>query len=149
MPRLRKFVRLSAAEQRLLITAALLLAAMRLALWVLPFATLRRMVARLARTPSRARRGAPHSPERVGWAVQTAGRSMPACGNCLAQALTAHVLLRRLGYENRLRLGVARGAASPLEAHAWVESGGAVLVGAGAVARYTPFPEFERVEDTP
>jgi hypothetical protein len=50
--RLRKFVRLPAAERRLLVKAALLLAATRAGVWLLPFRTVRRVVARVADAPA-------------------------------------------------------------------------------------------------
>ena len=103
---------------------------------------------RLARARSDASLASPPSPARVGWAVRTAGRYVPRGGNCMAQALTAHVLLRRMGHPSRLRLGVARGAARPFEAHAWIESGAAVPVGATGMTLYTPLPAFEPGEET-
>ena len=57
----------------------------------------------------------------------------------LFRSLAAHVLLSRHGHANRLRLGVARAADRRLEAHAWVESEGAVLLGAGG-AGYAALP---------
>jgi len=148
MSRLRKFLALPAPERRVLLAATLLLPTVRLALSILPFRTMRRLVTRLARARSDAPLASPPSPARVGWAVRTAGRYVPGGGNCLAQALTAHVLLRRLGHPSRLRLGVARGAARPFEAHAWIESGAAVPVGATGMTLYTPLPAFEPGEET-
>ena len=146
MSRLRKFLALPAPERRVLLAATLLLPTVRLALSILPFRTMRRFVTRLARARSDAPLASPPSPASVGWAVRTAGRYVPSGGNCLAQALTAHVLLRRLGHPSRLRLGVARGAARPFEAHAWIESGAAVPVGATGMMLYTPLPAFALFE---
>jgi len=108
MSRLRKFLAVPAPERRVLLAATLLLPTVRLALSILPFRTVRRLVTRLAWAPTEAPSGTPPSPARVGWAVRTAGRYVPSGGNCLAQALTAHVLLRRLGHPSRLRLGRSR-----------------------------------------
>ena len=47
-----KFLRLPAAERRLLIKAALLFAATRVGVWLLPFRTVRRVVARVADAPA-------------------------------------------------------------------------------------------------
>src|SRR5207245_9649692 len=96
--------------------ATCLLPMVRLALSILPFRTMRRLVTRLARARGDAPLASPPSPARVGWAVRTAGRYVPSGGNCLVQALTAHVLLRWLGHPSRLRPGVPRGAAPPVEA---------------------------------
>lgn len=76
----------------------------------------------------------------IGWAVATAARRIPAA-TCLTQALAAQYLLRRRGLEADLRIGVARAAGEPLEAHAWVESRGQVVVG-GVARPYTPLPSL-------
>ncbi|NJL81868.1 MAG: lasso peptide biosynthesis B2 protein [Chloroflexaceae bacterium] len=47
-------------------------------------------------------------------------------GNCLQRSLVLHCLLRSRGIESELRLGVRR-ASAQFQAHAWVESGDAVL----------------------
>lgn len=59
---------------------------------------------------------------------------------CLARGLTWQVLAAQGGGYARLRLGVARTNAGRLEAHAWLESGGRVLVGGTSLVleRYTP-----------
>src|SRR3989441_4973802 len=142
MSRLRKFLALPAPERRVLLAATLLLPTVRLALSILPFRTMRRLVTRLARARNDGPLASPPSPARVGWAVRTAGRYVPRGGNCLAQALTAHVLLRRLGHPSRLRLGVARGAAPPVEAAARIANNGPVARGAARLTPYTPPPAF-------
>jgi hypothetical protein len=136
MRTLARLAALAPAERRLALAAALLVAGARLALVLLPYRTVRRLAARLARP--RARPPLPAS--RVAWAVAAAGRRVPGGANCLAQALAAHVLLRRHGHPSRVRLGVARTPRRGLEAHAWVELEGAALVGGNAAARYAPFP---------
>src|SRR2546426_6177168 len=123
MSRLRKFLALPAPERRVLLAATLLLPTVRLALSILPFRTMRRLVTRLARARSDAPLASPPSPASVGWAVRTAGRYVPSGGDRLAQAPTAHVLLRQLGHPSRLRLGVAPGAAPPLAGHPPVANG--------------------------
>ena len=49
---------------------------------------------------------------------------------CLVKALTTQLLLNRFGYPHQLRIGVAKGATSGIEAHAWIECEGKVLMGA-------------------
>src|SRR5947209_6631188 len=79
-------------------------------------------------------------PARIAWAVTTAARVVPGAHNCLVQALAAHALLGRHGHGSQVRLGVARTSEQGLEAHAWVECQGAVLVGGSSAGRYTSFP---------
>ena len=47
--RVHKFLNLSAVDRRLLVTAVLLLGAIRLGLWLLPFQTLRQLLAKMTR----------------------------------------------------------------------------------------------------
>jgi len=139
---LHKFLRLSAADRSLLVRSVLLVGAARLALWALPFNVVRRLLARHARRSS-----APYaSTERIGWAVSVAKRFVPK-GNCLPQALAAESLLTRGGYPVELRIGVAKTHDGRLEAHAWVESGGRLVVGdlTQGLATYTPLPPLPGV----
>jgi hypothetical protein len=139
---LQKFLRLSAADRSLLVRSVLLVGAARLALWVLPFNTARRLFAR------RARQSTPPFPttERIGWAIEVAKGFIPK-GNCLPQALAAESLLTRNGYPVELRIGVAKTDDGRLEAHAWVESGGRLVVGdlTQGLASYTPLPPLPGV----
>jgi len=146
MKRLGKVLRLSSAEQRLLIKAALLLGIIRLGLGVLPFKTLRRLLAKLTATPHMGWRKIDRSSaERVTWAVEVAARHLPWVGSCLTQALVAQVLLARRGHSALLRIGVVRGEEGKLEAHAWLESRGKVVIGGSQLLeRYTPLVALEK-----
>jgi hypothetical protein len=140
----------------LVLEAALLLSAARLGLWLLPF----RVVSRLLDKATRRRVAVAAPARRIAWAIGAAARYIPAV-TCLAQALAARAMLARHGHAAQLRIGVARAASQPsagrmsldsqfsilnaqfsiLEAHAWVECDGAVLVGNLAdLARYTALP---------
>ena len=139
---LHKFLHLPAADRSLLVHAVLLIGAARVALWALPFNTARRLFAR------RARQSAAPFPttERIGWAISVAKGFVPK-GNCLPQALAAESLLTRSGYPVELRIGVAKTDEGRLEAHAWVESGGRLVVGdlTQGLATYTPLPPLPAV----
>ncbi len=139
MGRLRKFLDLAPAEQRLLCGAALLLGAVRIALRLLPFRTVQRLLQRLSHPAT----NAPLPDYRIAWAVRTAARCLPGTGNCLVQALVGRMLLVRHGHSAELRIGVARTEDRRLEAHAWVECAGTVLLGATPQAGYTPLPAFD------
>lgn len=71
----------------------------------------------------------------VGRAVASATLRLPGT-RCLAAALAAEALLRRHGLPASLRLGIARGGAPGIEAHAWVLSGREVVAGDGDLSRY-------------
>jgi len=142
MTALRKLADLPPPERRLLLAAAALVPALRLALLALPFPVVTRAVARLAHlraTPADA-----PGPERIAWAVHAAARRVPLGAGCLAQALATQILLARCGHPARLRIGVARTTGRGFHAHAWVESGDGVALGESNLARFTALPTFSR-----
>lgn len=147
MKPVRTLLLLPAAERDLVIRAAVLLSLVRLGLWLLPFRTLQRMAASTAEWPGRSQHIGPGAvgPDRIGWAVAAVGRYVPRA-TCLARAIAGEVLLVRHGFPAHLRIGVARSAEKRIEAHAWVESRGEVVVGGRAdLARYAVLPPFKAV----
>lgn len=139
---LGKFGRLSSSERRLMFSAALLLGAIRLGLWLLPFLTLRRQLAKITLTNTQLQ-GEQVSIGKVVWAVEVLSRYIPGV-KCLARALATKVLLRRYGHGADLRIGVARSEKGQLQAHAWVESQGRIVSGRlEDMRRYTPLPPLE------
>ena len=143
MKRLHKLLRLPAAERRLLVKAALLLVAIRLGLWLLPFRTMRRLLSKMTAMPVGSRNIGQSSVYKVAQAVEVAGLYTPGVGTCLTQALAAQVLLARRGHLASLHIGVVRGAERRLEAHAWLESGGKVVIGGSELERYTSLVALE------
>lgn len=139
MGSLAKLLALPAAERRLLLAAAGLLAAVRVGLWTLPFRSVYGAVR--SRGPSARRAGMP-SAERIVWAVEVAARRLPRA-TCLVRALAAQALLARHGHASELRLGVARGAGRAFEAHAWLEANGQILIGGATQERYVPLPSLD------
>jgi hypothetical protein len=130
-PRLRDFP--------ILLPAAILVWAIRLALWIVPFAKLRRVVASVAQT--RAPRASRYSADQLSWAVRAVSRYVPRA-SCLTQALVLHILLRRKGLQSRIQIGVSKDAGR-FEAHAWVESQDRVVIGDSGLQRYTPLMVWE------
>jgi hypothetical protein len=108
----------------LLVIAALLDSGFRLAAWLFPFRWVRRLATRVTTLAPRTAVGVGE----ITAAVERSGRVVPY-SNCLSQALTAHVLLTASGAQADIRIGVARGADGHVTAHAWVESGGSIVVG--------------------
>src|SRR2546430_7975866 len=121
----------------------MLLVAVRLGLWIAPFASLRRWTARLARPPDTSPGAVPLPAERIAWAVSAVGRRVPGGQNCLAQAVAAAILLGRHGYTPHVRIGLVRRGMRGFEAHAWVEQEGSVLLGGPDVSQFAPLPPFE------
>lgn len=127
MQRVRKFFSLPPAERRLLLRALSRLTRTCLKLHLLPRKKwhARLIASRPAARLSRQR----YSEEQIAWAVRAAARYVPTA-NCLPRAIVAKQLLEEQGFAPVLRLGVQRPEELGLKAHAWVETGGRVVVGA-------------------
>jgi hypothetical protein len=54
----------------------------------------------------------------------------------LTQAVAAHALLTRAGYESCIEIGVAKPAGGRFEAHAWVVCDDIVVIGGPNIGRY-------------
>ena len=66
---------------------------------------------------------------RVAWAVHRASGLTPWPSACLAQAITAKLLLRRYGIVSTLYLGAAFTEQRSLQAHAWLRCGAIYVTG--------------------
>lgn len=138
----RKLLRLSWRERLVLAQATALVGGLRLGLAVLPFPRVLGLVEWAGDRPGR-RRDEAHV-ERWVWAVTAAGRRILPGRACLPQALVIHAVLRRAGRPAELRVGVLPETSSELVAHAWVESGGRVVIGGEDAERtYVPLPPLE------
>jgi hypothetical protein len=130
------FLRKARADQRLLVHSALLSAMVTIAVRVLPFGRMRRLLTRLVSIGPRPRRVA-NVEARIVQAVRRVS-ALFGSENCLVEALVAQHLLARHGCETTLCFGVAsRGRDGAIDAHAWLERGGAVLIGKRAMT-YRP-----------
>lgn len=77
----------------------------------------------------------------VAWSIGCMSAKRWINASCLSSALAVHAMLRRRGIVSRLCLGVARDA-SAVVAHAWVEAGQHVIVGAAEAGRFTQIVQF-------
>jgi len=134
MKRIRKFFNLSSSEQRLLIKAWILLGLIRLGLELFPFSTLRKLLNRLKSIMGGFEKE--FSEQQLVWAVAVVSRYIPKA-TCLAQALTAQLLIQQAGYQACLHIGVEEAEEGGIKAHAWVESQGRILIGGFDLHRYT------------
>lgn len=124
-----RFLRWSRPERRAYLQALALSWAVKGGLTFLPFRTVRGLLERLAtRGVSSQGEDDETATERIVWAVRTANRRVPGT-TCLVRAMTTQVLLRRRGIPASLRIGVAKDDVGGFRAHAWLESGGRVLIG--------------------
>ena len=129
---LRSFLALSNRERLLVAEAAVLLVGVGAAVRVVAYTRVR---SALEAVPA-SFLGSGTLRERIGWAVDAADGAIPGDRSCLVRALVAEAMLERRGYETALRFGVD-GAGADVEAHAWLESGGEIVVGGENREAYT------------
>lgn len=141
MKPLRKLAGMTWPERVALVEASLLVAAFGVAVRVLPFERVRRVADRPTRPkprwPTYALRAFPR-------AAGAAGRRFFPSHPCLPEALAVLWRTHGCGIPTELRIGFARSEAGKLEAHAWVDHEGDVLIGgSGAPDRYVPLERPE------
>ncbi|HEX4124031.1 MAG TPA: lasso peptide biosynthesis B2 protein [Tepidisphaeraceae bacterium] len=128
MGRLVKYLRRPRAQQRLLLQALLSLTRIRLSLWLLPYHTVSRWTVSASQR-SRYKQGHPiPTIDEICQAITAAARFVPGA-SCLTQALTGQILFGQAGHAVTLQIGVLRKGGGPLQAHAWLESAGRVILG--------------------
>lgn len=138
MKRIGKFFALPRSERALVLRTIAPLLAMRIAMWTLPFARVREICDAMSR-PTRADSSTSRpAPERIAWAVAALSRVVPRADNCLVRALATGIVLKRYGYPSELKIGVMKPVGGGFEAHAWLESGGAVVIGDFQLDQYVP-----------
>ena len=133
MTALRRLVRLNRVEIALLAAALVVLARVRVALWLLPWQRV------MTTSPAPRPQSRPRcSVGRLEWAIRTASRAVPHATS-LTQALALDHQLRREGYAGTVQIGVKNDDGS-FAAHAWVECHGAPLLSSvSEVSRYSRF----------
>ena len=142
MRRLQSFLRLPARERSLYLQTWLLLFRIRLMLWMLPYQRWRQIAANMIHIENEHTLERPNV-DRLARAVKVMSRYMPHA-SCLTQALAAQTLLAHEGQRSQLRVGVTQNDAGKLEAHAWVQVNGRVVIGGRqSVARFSAFPTLE------
>ncbi|HEY0160901.1 MAG TPA: lasso peptide biosynthesis B2 protein [Thermoanaerobaculia bacterium] len=109
---------------RLLLEALLVVPLARVAVALLPFRVVHRMVDAAMRRRGKASQ-VPR--ERIAATVARVARGVPGA-SCLTQVVAAALLSARYGHEATLRLGVTR-QDDRVAAHAWLESEGRVILG--------------------
>ena len=129
MDRWRRFRKLSAAEQGVLLRATILLPATAAGLRVFGFRRWQSVLARWGAKDKGSQSSAADPLETARMTarmVSAAGRHGLGRPNCLKQSLVLCCLLRRSGIPAVLRIGVRKDSAR-IQAHAWVEYAGTVL----------------------
>jgi hypothetical protein len=130
-----KFAKLTGRQKRLFWEAVLTLGMMRAAILTVSFKRLTRTLHHskqeiVTETPRGERL---QMAKEIGKAIDTAAKHTPWESACLAQALTAHRMLRKRGIPGVFYLGVMRDgtAEEKMKAHAWSKCGEIVVTGGG------------------
>ncbi|MBD2387133.1 lasso peptide biosynthesis B2 protein [Cylindrospermum sp. FACHB-282] len=137
MNKLSKFLGLDSQKRQLLISTFVLLVLIRLGLFLLSFKTLQQLLSSISKTKPQCQEK--HSIDKIVWAVELSSHYTPGV-KCLARALTCQVFMNHYGYASNLCIGVAKGEAGELKAHAWLESRGQVVIG-----NVTDFSNFSQL----
>ena len=130
---IRSFLSATPSERRLAFRALATVIWVRARLTVSSFPTVDRLT---NERPVRASVG-PNSAARIGSAVAAVSAYVPGA-SCLTQALATRVLLAEGGHPSNLRLGMAR-IDGRIQAHAWLESDGTIVVGGAGHTQFAPF----------
>lgn len=159
----------------LLVTAFIVIGAVRIGLWVMPFRTLVKLLKRVSKTPSykiaseletdnldtdksvssslsfsggfyRAERQF-CKVRRIVWAINVASCYMPGKTKCLARALATQVLMNWHRYLCKLFIGVNKTPGDGFRAHAWIEYQGRVIIGnLTDLSQFTPLLTYRGFE---
>jgi hypothetical protein len=129
----RRFLALRARQRLFLIHCLIAVTAIRLGLKLMPYKRLRRLV----EPPSSARHSSVGDLRQVSWGVTAAARLIPG-PTWLTPAGAGQFLLPRGGKRSQIHIGIERGSAATLKAHAWLVSGKRVVLGgpAGLFTKY-------------
>ncbi len=144
MKHLRNWFKFSTSDRHLLIRTFILLSFIRIGLGVFSFKTLRKILTiRKDYHRKITSKKLNYTPNKILWAVHLISRYMPEV-KCLAKALTTQTIMSQQGYSSQLRIGVLKTQTGHLEAHAWVEYQGLIVMGyLSDLERYTPLGYLE------
>lgn len=129
--KIRKFSRLSCQKQLLLLYTLSLLIICHSCVNLLPFRIIC-TVFRLKHTenPIKKSIGSKHRFEQIRWAIRIASGNIFLFNvRCLAQSLTAKILLKHFGEKSILHLGVMIGENQSMLAHAWIKCADGSTIG--------------------
>lgn len=142
MSALRRFRRLTSRRKWLALQAVLAVVVASIALKVIRFAVVAEWLDTGADVVHRTSDENQSLALDIGWAVRAAANRAPWPALCLVQALAATMLARLHRLNTVLYLGVARGEAGELLAHAWLRCGDRIITGAPSHERFRVVATF-------
>jgi hypothetical protein len=136
-------VKLNGQQRHLLLQALVLLLCSALLRRLFHFERLARWLRLLPQeTPLSVSRDEELLAAQISWAIAAIANRMPGSVKCLTRALAASLLARRRGLRTTLYIGVMRGTAGDLQAHAWSRCGSCVLTGQAEQPAFTTLACF-------
>lgn len=146
----RRFFALPLRDQAVAAQAAVLLGISALLLGLLSYPRLERLLGtRFAESPDVVADGHVRQAERIGRLVRSTSARVPWRSDCLPQAMTAKLLLRRRGIDSTLYVGAAFLDTKPgqpvpreLRAHAWLRCGSVYVTGGAGRRRFGAVVSF-------
>jgi Transglutaminase-like superfamily len=129
MKKIQKFWQLDLPDRYLLIKTFLLLNFIRIAFLFLKFPLLQKVLGKIGKSYLDKSVRPSISIDKIVWAVEVSTQLSPGGAKCLARALTLHTLMQQQGYDPILQIGVIKNPLESLQAHAWVEYQGEVVIG--------------------
>ena len=143
MRMVRRVLRLPLAAKGLLLETLVLLALARMAVLLLPFRWVARVLGRpQAQPPVEEDPGRARQARRIGVMTSKASKNVPWTSKCLDQALAAKVMLARRGLATTVYFGVKKDEQGQLAAHAWLRSGTLYVTGGKDRAQFTLINTF-------
>ena len=131
--------KLNRGGKRLWLQAYILMSLIRLGLYLLPFQRLQSLILKAERLKFVSTMVPDATVRAIALSVERSARYSVGNPMCLAKALTTAVLMSIYGFPYQINIGVAKDESNNLEAHAWVESEGRVIVGyLPDLSRYVP-----------
>lgn len=141
---LTTFFKKPLADQILYLEAALWLGISRLAILILPFRWIAPFLGtHMASSDENDENGDRETVISISRAIRTMSRHLPWGCECLAQAISGKMMLRRRQIPSTLYLGVAKKEDGDLNTHAWLRAGDIIILGGGGLERFAVVSTFE------
>lgn len=128
MTNLIKYLYLPYFEKVVFAQSFVLLVIIRLSLWVLPFSILKNLFLKKTEISVKNQPIDLKIVNIVVKAVTKCGGMIPFA-SCLTRAITAQILLKKLHQSSELKIGIKKSEPNKLEAHAWIEIDGRIIIG--------------------
>lgn len=127
MKKLIPFFKLNLSDQVFLAHCMLVICVTRLALSLNATSLVTRKISRIYVTADADQ----HTLKMVAWGVSACSNFVPGA-TCLTQALSGQYLIARCKFRSVVRIGIERDNHEKMKAHAWLLSGGFVVLGGKA-----------------